>query len=120
MWAMVWLAAEHVDEVPYVRDVVSIEKLKKWVDEHKQLALIITEIVNMCLHGFNSPVAIAFNLGGTLVNAAVIYGVYPTAGVLRGPLKRFTQRVSAQLDVWADQLEAASKKAELAAQQEAA
>lgn len=39
---MVWLAAEHVDEVPYVRDVVSTEKIKAWINDHKQLALIIT------------------------------------------------------------------------------
>lgn len=106
MWTMVWLAAEHVDEVPFVRDVISCEKLKKWIDEHRQLALIITEVVNMFLHGFNSPVAIAFNLGGTLVNAAVIYGIYPAAGVLRGPLNRLKDKVCTQLNSWADQLEA--------------
>jgi hypothetical protein len=60
--------------------------------------LIITEVVNMFLHGIGSPVSIAFNLGGTIVNAAVIYGVYPTAGVLRKPLKRWTLKITQQLD----------------------
>ena len=39
---MVWVAAEHVDEVPYVRELVSTEKIKAWINDRKQLALIIT------------------------------------------------------------------------------
>ena len=120
LWAMVWLAAEHVDEVPYVRDVVSTEKIKAWINDHKQLALIITEIVNMFLHGLGSPTSIAFNLGGTLVNAAVIFGLYPTYGVLKKPLRRWTETISTQFNKWADQLEAREMEREAALVKEAA
>jgi len=40
------------------------------------------------------------------VNAAVIFGFYPTYGVLKKPLRRWTDRISIRLNKWADQLEA--------------
>jgi hypothetical protein len=93
--------------------------MEAWVKKKPRLCLIITELFNILMHGMDAH-AILFNLGGTLVNAAYIYGVLPTTSVLRGPLKRFSQKISDQLDVWADQLEAASRRAEVEAQKEAA
>ena len=119
LWCFLWSAARHVDRVPILKDYVSWAEMEAWVKKNPQLCLIITELFNILMHGMDAH-AILFNLGGTLVNAAYIYGVLPTAGVLRGPLKRFSQKISDQLDVWADQLEAASRRAEVEAQKEAA
>ena len=81
LWCMIWMAVNHIDEVPYLRDYVSLSQLKDWIAKHPQLALIITETVNILLHGISSPASIAFNLGGTLLNAAVIWGVIPSQNI---------------------------------------
>ena len=81
LWCMIWMAVNHIDEVPYLRDYVSLSQLKDWIAKHPQLALIITETVNILLHGISSPTSIAFNLGGTLLNAAVILGVIPSQNI---------------------------------------
>ena len=119
LWCFLWSAARHVDRVPILKDYVSWAAMEAWVKKKPRLCLIITELFNILMHGMDAH-AILFNLGGTLVNAAYIYGVLPTTSVLRGPLKRFSQKISDQLDVWADQLEAASRRAEVEAQKEAA
>lgn len=102
LWCMIWMAVNHVDEIPYVRDYVSLDMIKKWVEEHPQLALLLTEAINIMLHGISSPVSIAFNLGGTLVNAAVIFGLIPSENIfsyglnkLRTAKAHFEQKLAA-------------------------
>src|SRR5258708_14410561 len=86
LWCMIWMAVNHIDEVPYLRDYVSLSQLKDWIAKHPQLALIITETVNILLHGISSPASIAFNLVGTLLNAAVISAAIPSQNIFETSL----------------------------------
>jgi hypothetical protein len=81
LWCMIWMAVNHVDEIPYVRDYISLDQIKDWIAKHPTLAILLTEAVNLMLHGISSPAAMAFNLGGTVINAAVIYGVIPSQNI---------------------------------------
>ena len=42
---------------------------------------MLTELVNIGLHGFASPGAV-FTFGGTFVSAAMIFGVVPVQGLI--------------------------------------
>lgn len=104
MWSMIWMALNHVDEVPFIREYVSCDQIRQWIKEHPQLALIITEIVNILLHGIGSSAAIAFNLGGTLVNAAVIFGLIPSQNIfaysldkLKGAKSKFEAEIKTRV-----------------------
>lgn len=112
LWCLVWMAVNHVDEVPYVRDYVSLEQIKAWIKAHPQLALLITEAVNLLLHGISSPAAMMFNLGGTLINAAVIYGVIPSQNIFSFGLSKLKQAK--------DQFEAGIQRRVASIQKEAA
>ena len=116
LWCFLWSAARHIDRVPIVKEYVSWADMEAYIKKNPQLCLILTEIFNILMHGMEAH-AIMFNLGGTIVNAAYIYGVLPTYGVLRGPLNRLKDKVCTQLNAWADQLEA---HAALASQKEVA
>jgi len=36
LWCMIWMAVNHIDEVPYLRDYVSLSQLKDWIAKHPQ------------------------------------------------------------------------------------
>ena len=54
----------------------------EWIRNNPQLALILTELINIGLHGVGSAAAVLFTFGGTLVNATVIFGVAPVQGLI--------------------------------------
>jgi hypothetical protein len=104
LWCFLWTAVRHIDQVPCVSDYVSWSDMDDWIKKNPQLCLIITEAFNILMHGMDAS-AMLFNVGGTIVNAAYIYGVLPAEGVLRKPLKRWAMKFSQQLKHWADFLE---------------
>lgn len=91
LWCMVWMAVEHVGEVPCVRDYVSTEQIKAWIKSHPTLAFLITEAINIVLHGVSSPVAMMFNAGGTCINLAVIYGLIPSENIFNFGLSKLKE-----------------------------
>ena len=54
----------------------------EWIRRNPQLALLLTELVNIGLHGVGTAAAVLFTFGGTLVNATMIFGVTPLQGLI--------------------------------------
>jgi hypothetical protein len=67
MWLMFWYGVNHVDSIPYLNQYLSRKMILDWLKKNPQTALLLTEGVNLLLHGIGSASAVFFNLGGTMV-----------------------------------------------------
>jgi hypothetical protein len=76
-YALLWVALHKVAEIPYVREFVTSNQCLSWIKKHQGTTLLMTEGVSALLHGIASPAAVFFNLGGTALNVAVLYGYLP-------------------------------------------
>ncbi len=79
LWCLIWAALFKADEIAQAGGFqrwVSSESCLRWIRNHKSTSLIGTEIVNYSHTGLD-PLGVTFALGGTLVNAAVIYLLLP-------------------------------------------
>ena len=81
-WLLFWYGISHVDSIPYLNQYLSRKMILEWIRKNPQLALMLTELVNIGLHGVGSAAAVLFTFGGTLVNAAMIFGVVPVQGLV--------------------------------------
>ena len=81
-WLLFWYGISHVDSIPYLNQYLSRKMILEWIRNNPQLALILTELVNIGLHGVGSAAAVLFTFGGTLVNATMIFGVVPVQGLI--------------------------------------
>ena len=81
-WLLFWYGISHVDSIPYLNQYLSRKMILEWIRKNPQLALMLTELVNIGLHGVGSAAAVLFTFGGTLVNAAMIFGVVPAQGLI--------------------------------------
>jgi hypothetical protein len=82
MWLMFWYGVNHVDSIPYLNQYLSRKMILDWLKKNPQTALLLTEGVNLLLHGIGSASAVFFNLGGTMVNIAAIFGFVPAQSFL--------------------------------------
>jgi len=81
-WLLFWYGISHVDSIPYLNQYLSRKMILEWIRNNPQLALILTELVNIGLHGVGTAAAVLFTFGGTLVNATMIFGVAPLQGLI--------------------------------------
>ena len=81
-WLLFWYGISHVDSIPYLNQYLSRKMILEWIRKNPQLALMLTELVNIGLHGVGSAAAVLFTFGGTLVNAAMIFGLVPVQGLV--------------------------------------
>jgi len=81
-WLLFWYGISHVDSIPYLNQYLSQKMILEWIRNNPQLALILTELVNIGLHGVGTASAVLFTFGGTLVNATMIFGVAPLQGLI--------------------------------------
>ena len=81
-WLLFWYGISHVDSIPYLNQYLSRKMILEWIRKNPQLALMLTELVNIGLHGVGSAAAVLFTFGGTLVNVAMIFGVVPVQGLI--------------------------------------
>jgi len=81
-WLLFWYGISHVDSIPYLNQYLSRKMILEWIRRNPQLALMLTELVNIGLHGVGSAAAVLFTFGGTLVNVAMIFGVVPVQGLI--------------------------------------
>ena len=81
-WLLFWYGISHVDSIPYLNQYLSTKMILEWIRNNPQLALILTELINIGLHGVGSAAAVVFTFGGTLVNATMIFGVAPVQGLI--------------------------------------
>jgi hypothetical protein len=72
-WGLIWAAIHKLDEIPYLKEVTSTREVLDWIEDHKGLTLVITEVVNGLLHGL-SPQGVMFTLGGTIINFLMVFG----------------------------------------------
>jgi hypothetical protein len=88
LWLMFWYGVNHVDSIPYLNQYLSRKMILEWIRNNPQTALLLTEGVNLLLHGVGSAGAVFFNVGGTLVNIAVIYGLVPGQRFLSNTIEK--------------------------------
>ena len=88
LWLMFWYGVNHVDSIPYLNEYLSRKMALDWIRKNPQTALLLAEGVNLLLHGIGSAGAVFFNLGGTLVNIAIIYGFVPTRSFLSNAIEK--------------------------------
>jgi hypothetical protein len=81
-YALLWVALHKVDEIPYVNGLVTSKQCLSWIKTHQGATLLITEGLSALLHGVASPASVFFNLGGTALNAAVLFGYLPGCDVV--------------------------------------
>ena len=81
-WLLFWYGISHIDSIPYLNQYLSRKMILEWIRKNPQLALMLTELVNIGLHGVGSAAAVLFTFGGTLVNVAMIFGVVPVQGLI--------------------------------------
>lgn len=81
-WLLFWYGISHVDSIPYLNQYLSRKMILEWIRKNPQLALILTELVNIGLHGVGTAAAVLFTIGGTLINATMIFGVAPVQGFI--------------------------------------
>ena len=53
-WLLFWYGISHVDSIPYLNQYVSRKMILDWIRKNPQLALIITELINIGMHGLGS------------------------------------------------------------------
>jgi hypothetical protein len=87
-WLLFWFGISHVDSIPYLNRYLSKRLIMDWIRKNPQLSLIITEAVNVLLHGVGTASAMLFTIGGTLVNATMIFGVAPVQAILSKSLSQ--------------------------------
>lgn len=79
LWCLIWAALFKADEIAELGGFerwVSSQRCLRWISKHKSTSLIGTEICNYAHTGLD-PLGVTFALGGTLVNALVIYLLLP-------------------------------------------
>ena len=70
-WLLFWYGISHVDSIPYLNQYVSRKMIMDWIRKNPQLSLILTEAVNLLLHGVGTASAMLFTSGGTLAKATM-------------------------------------------------
>lgn len=88
MWLMFWYGVNHVDSIPYLNQYLTRKIILDWIKKNPQAAMLLTEGLNLLLHGIGSASAVFFNLGGTLVNIAVIFGFAPAQSFLSNTIEK--------------------------------
>ena len=81
-WLLFWYGVSHVDSIPYLNQFLSRKMIMDWIRRNPQLALIITELINVGMHGLGSAAGVLFTVAGTFVNATMILGVAPAQGFI--------------------------------------
>ena len=79
LWCLIWEAVFKADEIAKLGGFqrwVSKDQCLRWISKHRSTSLIGTELVNYTHTGLD-PLGVTFALGGTLVNALVIYLLLP-------------------------------------------
>jgi len=80
LWTLFWAALFKLDDIAEacsLKRLVSLDRCLSWIRRNKSTSLLGTEVVNFGTHGISDPLGVTFALGGTLVNAAMIYVLLP-------------------------------------------
>jgi hypothetical protein len=81
LWTLFWAALHKIEEIPYVRDILTTNDCLDWIQQRPGLTILLTEATNYLAHG-TSPIGVGFAMGGTMVNMLAIYGYIPSRKLL--------------------------------------
>ena len=59
-WLLFCFGISHVDSIPYLNQYLSKKMIMDWIRKNPQLSLILTEAVNVLLHGVGTASAMLF------------------------------------------------------------
>jgi hypothetical protein len=90
LWLIFWYGVNHVESIPYLNQYLSRKIVLDWIKTNPQTTMLLTEGVNLLLHGTGSASAVFFNLGGTLVNIAAIFGFVPAQSFCSNAIERLS------------------------------
>ena len=90
-WTLIWAAIHKLDEIPYLKEFTSTQEVLGWIQDHKGLTLVITEGINLLLHGL-SPHGMMFTLGGTIINCLMVFAYVSGRQILAF----FSQKIQAK------------------------
>jgi hypothetical protein len=82
LWTLFWAALHKIEEIPYVRDILTTNDCLDWIQQRPGLTILLTEATNYFAHGMSSPIGVGFAMGGTIVNMLVVYGYIPSRRLL--------------------------------------
>ena len=78
LWTLFWAGLHKIEEIPYVRDILTTNDCLDWIQDRPGLVILLTEATNYLVHGISSPVGVGFAMGGTIVNLLAVYGYIPS------------------------------------------
>lgn len=84
-WSLLWVAlfkSDRVAEALGLQQWLSSERCLRWIRTHRSATLLATEVWNYSTHGLD-PLGVAFALGGTLTNVAVVCALLPIREVAK-------------------------------------
>lgn len=87
LWSVVWSAVYKIESVAKLLGLgrfVNKERILAWMNSNKVVTLLTTEVINFGTHSPESPNSTAMALGGTLLNAIMIFVVLPIRFLLIG------------------------------------
>ena len=87
LWLLLWLSLFKLDDImgdTHLRRLFSSERCIAWINRHRSTTLLGTELVNYGTHGISQPDSVVFAIGGTIVNALMIFAVLPLRALRRG------------------------------------
>lgn len=77
LWLVGWLTLFKLDKLPFVGKFVNKDRVIAWIKANKVLTLMCTEVFNFGVHGISNPASVTFALGGTVMNALMIFILLP-------------------------------------------
>lgn len=78
-YALIWSIAFELDTLLGVFGFKTKyrDRMFDWINKHKTLSLACTEAFNYALHGITNPLSVMFAMGGTVINALMIFMFLP-------------------------------------------
>lgn len=87
-WAMIWAAIGHLDDIAELlrlpRRFFSSRRILAWVNDHKGVSIVCTELVNYGIHGVKDSTGVTFAIGGTVCNILFVFCVLPILNLVKG------------------------------------
>lgn len=82
-WASIF-KLDYLAKLMRINRWISQDRLFNWINGHKSITMLATEVVNFGVHGIGRPDSVLFALGSTIINGVCIFVVVP----LRMMMKR--------------------------------
>jgi hypothetical protein len=82
-WGLLWSFLFKADHFPILKRFVPKDRILDWMTKNKAECLILTEAINLGTHSSGGALGVTFALGGTVVNAIMIFIGLPIRSAVR-------------------------------------